>query len=96
MDMAALTRLIWCLGVRSRQARADLRCCSNPQLRRRLERELDHLLGQITMVQRQSEVLAESFDSQAWELSLLQEVIRRAGAGFDPATIASSSPRKPG
>jgi hypothetical protein len=94
--MAALTRLIWCLGVRSRQARDDLRCCSNPQLRRRLERELDHLLGQIASVERQSEVIAESLDSRAWELSLLQEVIRRTCASFGPGTIASSPWRQPG
>ncbi|MCX5930747.1 MAG: hypothetical protein NTW83_02650 [Cyanobacteria bacterium] len=39
-DLAALTHLCWCLGVRSRGALQALRSCSNPQLRTRIENDL--------------------------------------------------------
>lgn len=76
-DLAALTRLCWCLGVRSRGALQALRRCSNPQLRTRLEHDLLQLRLQANTLSRHGETLAAALDPLHWQLALLRELMRR-------------------
>ena len=85
-DLASLTRLCWCLGVRSRQALQAARSCSNPQLRARLEHELLHFRLQSNTIARHAETVAESLDSLHWEVALLREVLRRNQRHFGVST----------
>lgn len=86
-DLASLTRLCWCLGVRSRQAIKDLSSCSNPQLRARLEHHLLHLRLQANAMARHAELMVESLDSLHWEVALLHEVMRRNRRLFTLASL---------
>ncbi len=87
-DLASLTRLCWCLGVRSRHVLEALRSCSNPQLRTRLEHDLLRLRLQANAIARHAESMAESLGPLHWEVALLLEVMRRNQRHFGVSTLS--------
>jgi hypothetical protein len=87
-DLASLTRLSWCLGVRSRHALKALRSCSNPQLRTRLEHDLLRLRLQANAIARQGESMAELLGPLHWEVALLREVMRRNQRHFGVSSLS--------
>jgi hypothetical protein len=87
-DLTSLTRLCWCLGVRSRQGLQALRSCSNPQLRARLEHDLLHLRLQADSISRHVETMAEPLDPLHWQVELLRELIHRNQRLFGVSAIS--------